>query len=91
MSVGRHNATGWDCHAHVFDAAAAARPGHYVPPDSRLATLEAIAARHAISRIVLVQPSVYGTDNSVMMSALRAKPGLHRGVVVIDDDDSSAE
>jgi len=84
MSGARTNAPGWDCHAHVFDRAAAAVPGHYAPPESPLASLETVAARHAISHIVLVQPSVYATDNSVMLSALRAKPGLHRGVVVID-------
>ena len=91
MSDVVHQAPGWDCHAHVFDAAAAARPGHYVPPDSRLATLEAIALPHAISRIVLVQPSVYGTDNSLMMSALRSQPGRHRGIAVIDEAITDAQ
>ena len=85
MSAIAHEAPGWDCHAHVFDPAAAALPGHYVPPDSRLATLEGIASAHGISRIVLVQPSVYGTDNALMLSALRAQPGRHRGIVVIDE------
>jgi predicted TIM-barrel fold metal-dependent hydrolase len=40
---------------------------------------------------VLVQPSVYATDNSVMLSALRANPGLHRGVVVVDARVTDAE
>src|SRR4051812_23268041 len=84
MSLQLPNAPGWDCHAHVFAADAAALPGHYAPPERPLATLEAVAARHAIGHIVLVQPSVYATDNSVMLSALRENPGLHRGVVVID-------
>ena len=91
MSVGSRNPPGWDCHAHVFDAAAAAVPGHYAPPERPLAMLEAVAARHTISHIVLVQPSVYATDNSVMLSALRANPGPHRGVVVIDAGVTDAE
>ena len=33
---------------------------------------------------MLVQLSVYGTDNSVLLDALRVQPGRQCGVVVID-------
>lgn len=72
----------WDCHVHVFDAAAPARHGHYQPADAGLAEIERIAAANGVSRLVLVQPSVYGSDNTVMLRALRASDGRHRGVAV---------
>lgn len=36
--------------------------------------------------MVLVQPSVYGTDNRLVLEALAREPGRHRGVVVVDTD-----
>ncbi|MFC5499883.1 amidohydrolase family protein [Caenimonas terrae] len=76
-------AGGWDCHVHVFDAAAPALPGHYLPPTRTLAMLAAAAVGLA-DRFVLVQPSVYGSDNTVLLQALRGSGGRHRGVAVVD-------
>jgi predicted TIM-barrel fold metal-dependent hydrolase len=78
-------ADGWDCHVHVFDAAAPAAAGHYQPGDALLPEIEALAALHGVGHLVLVQPSVYGTDNTVLLRALDAGAGRHRGVVVLDD------
>ena len=83
--------SGWDCHVHVFDAAAPVRPGHYQPVHRPLAEAEATAQAHGIGHLVLVQPSVYGTDNSVMLAALAAAPGRHRAVVVLDPATSDAD
>ena len=77
-------ALGWDCHVHVFDAAAKVAPGHYAPQHRPLAAIEALAQSHGFGHLVLVQPSVYGTDNTVLLDALRLQPGRHRGVVVTD-------
>ena len=82
---------GWDCHVHVFDATAPARAGHYRPAHRPLAQIEAEAAALGVGHLVLVQPSVYGTDNRVLMQALAAEPGRHRGVAVLADDISDAE
>ena len=79
------HAGGWDCHVHVFAADAPVREGHYRPVDRPLAQIEAVAAAHGVHHLVLVQPSVYGSDNSLLLQALRAEPGRHRGVVVVDD------
>lgn len=76
----------WDGHVHVFEASTGARQGHYQPMDRPLAQIEALAASHGVHHLVLVQPSVYGADNSVLLRALGATPGRHRGVVVVDDD-----
>lgn len=82
---------GWDAHVHVFDAAAPARAGHYQPQTHTLAEIEAQGAAHGIGHLVLVQPSVYGTDNGVMLRALRQAPGRHRGVAVVDASVNDAD
>ncbi len=60
------------------------QPGHYKPAHRPLEDIEALAQSHGFGHLVLVQPSVYGTDNSVLLRALAARPGRHRGVVVVD-------
>lgn len=75
---------GWDAHVHVFDAAAPTVPGHYAPAHRPLAEIEAQAARVGASRLVIVQPSVYGGDHAVMLRALAAGGGRHRGVAVLE-------
>ena len=89
-SVGDAGA-GWDCHVHVFDEAAPVRPGHYVPGHSPLDAIERQARAHGIGHLVLVQPSVYGTDNAVMLRALEAAQGRHRGVAVVEADIAERE
>ncbi|MES2052182.1 MAG: amidohydrolase family protein [Pseudomonadota bacterium] len=81
---------GWDSHVHVFDGAAAVAPGHYRPVHRPLADIEALAYSKGLMHLVLVQPSVYGTDNTVLLDALRASRGRHRGVVVLGPSVSDA-
>jgi predicted TIM-barrel fold metal-dependent hydrolase len=76
---------------HVFDAAAPVRAGHYRPAHRPLGEIEDLASRHGVGHLVLVQPSVYGTDNAVMLRALQAAPGRHRGVAVVDPAIADAE
>jgi predicted TIM-barrel fold metal-dependent hydrolase len=82
---------GWDCHVHVFDGSAPSRAGHYRPVDRPLAQIESIAHEHGVRHLVLVQPSVYGIDNTVLLKALAFEPGRHRGVAVVSDDVADAE
>jgi predicted TIM-barrel fold metal-dependent hydrolase len=84
-------AAGWDCHVHVFDAAAPALAGHYSPATRSLQQIEALAAAQGVGRLVLVQPSVYGQDHQVLLRALRSKPGRHRGVAVLEPAVADAE
>nr|WP_225975942.1 amidohydrolase family protein [Paracidovorax avenae] len=81
----------WDAHVHVFDAGAPVQPGHYRPAHQPLARIEALASAHGVGRLVLVQPSVYGADNGVMLAALAVRPGVHRGVAVVDPAIADAE
>jgi predicted TIM-barrel fold metal-dependent hydrolase len=84
-------AASWDCHVHVFDDSDVSANSHYRAVPRPLPEAEAAAAQHGFQRIVLVQPSVYGTDNSVLVRALRRRPGIHRGVVVLSGRESTAQ
>ena len=78
------NAT--DCHVHIFDPAhfpyAANR--RYTPPPANVDDLLRLHDRLGVQRAVLVQPSVYGTDNRCMLAALKRLGARARGVAVID-------
>jgi predicted TIM-barrel fold metal-dependent hydrolase len=76
---------------HVFDASAPALPGHYGPATRTLAEIEATATTQDVGHLVLVQPSVYGSDHRVLLRALAAAPGRHRGVAVVDAGVGDAE
>lgn len=83
-----------DCHAHVFGPASRfpySTPRSYTPPDSPLAEYLAMHDTLGVQRGVLVQPSVYGTDNSAMLDALLAHPGRLRGVAVVPPEVPEAE
>lgn len=62
-----------DCHSHVI-VPEADHPfvanRSYTPPPATLAQYKALHARLGIERAVIVQPSVYGTDNSVTLEAI---------------------
>ena len=83
-----------DCHMHIFGDMAEYPPAAwraYDPTPATLPMYNAEAARMGFSRVVFVQPSAYGTDNSAMKAALRARPGDSRGVAVIDAGTKEAE
>lgn len=81
---------GWDAHVHVFDARPT--PGaHYAAGHWPLAQIEAVATAHGLGRLVLVQPSVYGHDNGLLLAALQVQPGRHRGVVVLGGHETEAQ
>jgi predicted TIM-barrel fold metal-dependent hydrolase len=74
-----------DCHVHVFDPAFPyAVPRGYTPAPATLDDLNALHAALHIGRVIIVHPSVYGTDNSCTVASVRALQGRARGVAVID-------
>ena len=76
-----------DCHLHVFGDPARYPPAAqraYTPVAATLDQWRAMAAPLGLQRLVLVQPSAYGTDNTCMLDALRAAGGIARAVAVID-------
>lgn len=82
-----------DCHVHVFGTAAefpfVARRG-YTPPPATADELLALQEALHLSRVVIVQPSVYGSDNSCTLDGMRRLGGRARGVAVIDEATSNA-
>ena len=76
-----------DCHMHVFGDPARYPPAQrraYTPVPATLAQWQAMAHPLGLQRVVLVQPSAYGSDNACLLDALRSMPGPARGVAVID-------
>jgi predicted TIM-barrel fold metal-dependent hydrolase len=78
-----------DCHTHIhgdpetfpFFSGRLYTPG--------MASPEEMSALHKalnIERVVIVTPSVYGTDNSATLFGMKARGATARGVAVIDDE-----
>ena len=81
-----------DCHVHVYDARFPAAPGARLhPPDASACDYQALQRRIGTTRVVLVTPSTYGTDNRCMLEGLAALGPAARGVAVIDGTESDAE
>jgi len=83
-----------DTHAHVMGPQAryAYSPARiYTPPDCVPADYLCMLDTLGVARGVLVQPSVYGTDNAAMLDAMKAAGGRLRGIAVVADDISDAE
>lgn len=83
-----------DCHAHICGPAASyafAKERIYTPPDSLLPDYLTMLEKIGVQRAVLVQPSVYGTDNSVLLKAMFESSLPCRGVAVIDNSISDRE
>jgi predicted TIM-barrel fold metal-dependent hydrolase len=81
-----------DCHFHVFEPGYphVARP-LYTFPDGTLEQYRRMAQVLGLERMVLVQPSYYGTDNRLTLDVLRRMGPACRGVVQIDEDVADAE
>lgn len=83
-----------DTHAHICGPGAHypyAPERIYTPPDALLPAYRHLLDTLGLSRAVLVQPSVYGTDNTAMLAALATDPARLRAVAVIAADTPFAE
>ena len=83
-----------DCHFHIFgpyDRFPLDAGRHYEPPAALIPAYLRMAGGLGIERMVIVQPSVYGTDNECSLDAAE-QFGLDKArvVVVIDDSFDSA-
>jgi predicted TIM-barrel fold metal-dependent hydrolase len=81
-----------DCHVHIFDPAGFAYASNrvYTPPEASIADLRALQAALHFDRVVIVTPSVYGTDNSCTLDAIRQLGTGARGIAVIDSSTTAA-
>ena len=78
-----------DCHAHICGPMAR-YPYYakriYTPADSLLPDYQHMLATLGVERAVLVQGSIYGTDNTVLLEALKTGGRRFRGVAVVAPD-----
>jgi predicted TIM-barrel fold metal-dependent hydrolase len=76
-----------DCHSHIFDPQRFpfAIPRSYTPEPASIAETRALHRALHVERIVIVQPSVYGTDNACMLDAVKQLGSIARGIAVIDE------
>src|SRR5438445_7704518 len=77
-----------DCHTHIHGDPEKFPffSGRVYTPE--LASPEEMSALHKalhIERVVIVTPSVYGTDNSSTLFGMKARGAAARGVAVVDD------
>ena len=84
-----------DCHSHVVGPPArwpTIPDARYAPEVGPTEDYIAVLDRLKIARCVLVQPSIYGTDNGCQLEAMRALgPARARGIAVVDPDIDEAE
>jgi predicted TIM-barrel fold metal-dependent hydrolase len=83
-----------DCHAHVFGPIS--RYPYfgrriYTPPDALPAAYWGMLGALGVTRAVLVQPSVYGSDNRAMLDAMAGEKRRMRGVAVVEETIADAE
>lgn len=81
----------WDSHMHILDADRypLCPTAVYKPSKHTVAQAVAFETSAGASNIVLVQPSIYGNDNSCLLDALRIfGPTRARGVVAFDTRDT---
>jgi len=77
-----------DCHTHIHGDPAkfpffAGRV--YTPEPASPEEMTALHKALHIERVVIVTPSVYGTDNSATLFGMKARGATARGIAVIDD------
>ncbi len=76
---------GWDCHAHLFgpyERYPLAADRSYTPPEATASQYLALLSRLGLTNGVLVHPSAYGENFSLLFDALAAHASL-RGVLVL--------
>lgn len=75
-----------DTHIHFFRRGlpTVERPRYLPDYDAGVDSYLQLCAAHGITRAVIVQPSFYGTDNSFMLSLLRGRREVFRGIAVVN-------
>ncbi len=82
-----------DCHFHVFEPARFpyAEVRRYTPAPASYADYRKVMGRLGLDRAVVVQPSVYGSDNRAILAALREDPVALRAVAVLGPEHCESE
>lgn len=83
-----------DCHTHIFGDPGPYPwfPGRtYTPESASVAEMRALHKALHMDRVVIVNPSVYGPDNSCTLDAVKQLGPRARAVAVIDEKTSAAQ
>jgi len=83
-----------DTHMHAFgppDLYPSVATPRYDHPGGGLQQYASVAAALGIERMVIVQPSFYGTDNSFLLKALETLGASARGVVTLPDTEVASD
>ncbi len=77
-----------DTHVHIwgpFDRYPVAKDAPYTPPERNRDDLVALHGRLGVDRAVIVQTTVYKSDNRAMLDGIAASGGAWRGVALVDE------
>ena len=86
-------ANGCDCHMHIYDGERfpPPRPEARMQPNARLPEYRQLQQRIGTSRVVIVNPAAYVTDNEVTLDAIARIGPQARGVAVVHPNVTDAE
>lgn len=81
-----------DCHVHIYeDRYPLAASATFKPPPAPVSKYREVQRKLGLERVVLVQPTGYGFDNSCLLDALTQFGSTARGVAVVPLDVSDAQ
>lgn len=80
-----------DCHFHVFDEPSPQIPDRkYTAPTAPLTAYRKMQSVLGLDRAVIVQPSIYGTDNRTTMLSM-PDDGSMKAIVVVDENTDAGD
>jgi len=83
-----------DCHVHIFGPPARYKGSldrMYTPLDMPMDVYDREVGSLGFHRLVFVQPSAYGTDNSCLLDAMRQRTETARAIVVVGPETGREE
>jgi predicted TIM-barrel fold metal-dependent hydrolase len=83
-----------DCHTHIhgdLEKFPFFTGRVYTPEPASPEEMSALHKALRVDRVVIVTPSVYGTDNSATLFGMKARGATARGVAVVDDKTAEAD
>ncbi len=83
-----------DCHTHIFGDPKQfpfTTPRVYTPETASIAEMRSLHKALHTQRVVIVQPSVYGTDGSCTLDAIKHLGPSARGIAAVSDRVSNAD